>query len=189
MSARLSKAELALEKLAKKPPKDEIALQTKVETILKRYRVTEQILTSIEKKIRYQKVYQGAGRGSQNRPFRRVRQTTLSLTFQRGDSAIAHQQLIAGWRLYVTNAHTERLTLEQAVNSYREQWQPERGFERFKRGRLPALPIYFQDEERIRGLMLLLTIALTLFTKHGICCASSISHSTAISFGTLSWVT
>ena len=35
---------------------------------------------------------------------------------------------------------------------------------RFKRGRLPALPIYFQDEERIRGLMFLLTIALTLFT-------------------------
>ncbi len=85
LSTRLSKAELALEKLAKKPPKDEIALQTKVETILKRYRVTEQILTSIEKKIRYQKVYQGAGRGSQNRPFRRVRQTTLSLTFQRCD--------------------------------------------------------------------------------------------------------
>ena len=164
LSARLSKAELALEKLAKKPPKEEMVLQTKVETILNRYRVTEQISTSIEKKICYQKVYQGAGRGSQNRPSRRVRQTTLSLTYQRCEPAIAAQQLIAGWRLYVTNAHTERLTLEQAVNSYREQWQPERGFHRFKRGCLPALPIYFQDEERIRGLMFLLTIALTLFT-------------------------
>ncbi len=39
----------------------------------------------------------------------------------------------------------------------REQWQPERGFHRFKRGHLPALAIYFQDEERIRGLMFLLT--------------------------------
>ncbi len=172
LSARLSKAELALEKLAKKPPKDELVLQTKVATILQRYRVKKQISTSIEKKIRYQKVYQGAGRGSENRPFRRVRQTTLSLTYQRCEPAIAAQQLIAGWRLYVTNAHTERLTLEQAVNSYREQWQPERGFHRFKRGHLPALPIYFQDEERIRGLMFLLTrreadlfeIALTLFT-------------------------
>ncbi len=164
LSARLSKAELALAKLAKKPPQDEVALQTKVEKILKRYRVRGQILTAIEKKIRYQKVYQGAGRGSKNRPSRRVRQTTLSLTFQRCDTAIAHQKLIAGWRLYVTNAHTERLSLEQAVNSYRQQWQPERGFHRFKRGRLPALPIYFQDEERIRGLMFLLTIALTLFT-------------------------
>ncbi len=66
--------------------------------------------------------------------------------------------------MYVTNADCERLSLEQAVFSYREQWQPERGFHRFKRGRLPALPIYFQDEDRIRGLMFLLTIALRVFT-------------------------
>ncbi len=134
LSTRLSKAELALEKLAKKPPKKEIALQTQVETILKLYRVTGQILTAIEKKISYQKVYQGAGRGSKNRPYRRVRQTTLSLTYQRCETAITHQQSIAGWRLYVTNANSQRLSLEQAVNSYREQWQPERSFHRFKRG-------------------------------------------------------
>ena len=173
LSARLSKAELALEKLAQKPPQDEIVLQSKVEQILKRYRVSEQILTSIEKKISYQKVDQGAGRGSENRASRRIRQTTFSLTYQRCPAKISEQQSIAGWRLYVTNASESRLSLEQAVNSYREQWQPERGFHRFKRGRLPALPIYFQNEERIQGLMFLLTIArsalaepiaLTLFT-------------------------
>ncbi|VEP16550.1 hypothetical protein H1P_4610003 [Hyella patelloides LEGE 07179] len=125
---------------------------------------SEQIITSIDKKISYQKVYKGAGRGGQNRPFRRVRQTTLILTYQRCQSQIAQQQMIAGWRLYVTNAQPENLTLEQAVLSYREQWQLERGFHRFKRGHLPALPIYFQDEERVRGLMFLLTIALSVFT-------------------------
>jgi len=164
LSARLSKAELALEKLVKKTPQDEMTLQTKVESILKRYRVNEQILTSIEKKISYQKVYQGAGRGGGNRSCRRVRQTTFSLTYQRCQAKISEQQSVAGWRLYATNAEESHLSLEQAVNSYREQWQPERGFHRFKRGRLPALPIYFQDEQRIRGLMFLLTIALTLFT-------------------------
>ncbi|MDJ0570728.1 MAG: hypothetical protein QNJ53_17015 [Pleurocapsa sp. MO_192.B19] len=65
-----------------------------MESILKRYRVKKQILTSIEKKISYQKVDQGAGRGSKNRPFRRVRQTTLSLTYQRCETAITHQQSI-----------------------------------------------------------------------------------------------
>ena len=164
LSTRLSKAESALEKLVQKTPQDKVILQTKVDEILKRYRVKEQILTNIEKKITYQKVYQGAGRGSKNRPFRRVRHTTLSLTYQRCESKISEQQSIAGWRLYVTNAEPSRLSLAQAVNSYREQWQPERGFHRFKRGRLPALPIYFQDESRIRGLMFLLKIALTLFT-------------------------
>ena len=164
LSSRLSKAELALAKLAQKPPQDEVVLQTKVEGILKRYRVKEQIITAVEKKISYQKVYQGAGRGGENRAYRRVRQTTLSLSYQRCQNKISQQQLIAGWRLYVTNASNSRLSLEQALHSYREQWQPERGFHRFKRGRLPALPIYFQDEERIRGLMFLLTRALTLFT-------------------------
>lgn len=164
LSARLNKAELALEKLVQKTPQDEVILQSKVESILKRYRVREQILTSIEKKISYQKVYQGAGRGGENRASRRVRQTTFSLAYQRCQPKIAEQQSIAGWRLYATNALPSRLSLGQAVNSYREQWQPERGFHRFKRGCLPALPIYFQDEERIRGLMFLLTSALTLFT-------------------------
>lgn len=50
------------------------------------------------------------------------------------------------------------------MSAYKEQWQPERGFHRFKRGGLSALPIYFRDEEKIKGLMFLLTIALRVFT-------------------------
>lgn len=73
-------------------------------------------------------------------------------------------QQLTGWRLYLTNAPTERLSLVQAVTFYREQWQLERGFHRFKRGQLPALPIYFQNQDRIVGLMFLLTIALRVFT-------------------------
>ena len=161
---RLKKAQLALKKLALKPPQDAVALQAQVDSILKGYRVTGYILTSIDKKIRYNKVYEGGGRQGTNRSFRRVRQTTITLSYQSCQSALASFQTIAGWRLYVTNAPKERLSLEQAVLSYREQWQPERGFHRFKRGRLPALPIYFQDDQRIRGLMFLLTIALQVFT-------------------------
>ena len=93
-----------------------------------------------------------------------MRQTTLTLTYQRCEQTYASFQALAGWRLYVTNASLARLSLETAVHSYREQWQPERGFHRFKRGRLPALPIYFQDDQKIRGLMFLLTIALQVFT-------------------------
>jgi transposase len=54
--------------------------------------------------------------------------------------------------------------LTEAVSAYKEQWQPERGFHRFKQGRLSALPIYFRDEDKIKGLMFLLTIALRVFT-------------------------
>ena len=68
------------------------------------------------------------------------------------------------WRLYVTNTNKEQLSLTEAVSADQEQWQPERGFHRFKKGRLSALPIYFRDEDKIKGLMFLLTIALRVFT-------------------------
>ncbi len=48
---------------------------------------------------------------------RRVRQTSVSLTYERCQAKISEQQSIAGWRLYVTNAEPSRLSLEEAVNS------------------------------------------------------------------------
>ncbi len=164
LEKRLLKAELAFKKLADRPGKDAVILEKKVTDILKRYRVTDYLGSKIDSKIHYSKVYQDSGRPSGNSPFRRVRKTTLTLNYYRCQAKISDFQALAGWRLYVTNASSERLSLEKAVFSYREQWQPERGFHRFKRGRLPALPIYFQDNQKIRGLMFLLTIALQVFT-------------------------
>ncbi len=86
----------------------------------------------IDSNIHYEKVYKGSGRPSANSPFRRVRQTTLSLTYHRCETEIKSNQALAGWRLYVTNASAERLSLEKAVFSYREQWQPERGNQSFQ---------------------------------------------------------
>ena len=86
------------------------------------------------------------------------------LNFRRQEQNIQVTLQLAGWRIYVTNAQAERLPLAQAVAYYREQWQTEHGFHRFKRGQLPALPIYFQNQDRIVGLMFLLTIALRVFT-------------------------
>jgi transposase len=164
LQQRLSKAEKALASLASKPGQDIQVLQKKVDRILKHHRVGDYLNVTITQQIRYSKVYQGSGRPSPERSFRRVRQTTLTLNYQRQETEIAEFSTLAGWRLYVTNAPRTRLSLVEAVSYYREQWQPERGFHLFKRGRLPALPIYFQDDARIRGLMFLLTLALQLFT-------------------------
>ncbi|MGK7877139.1 MAG: hypothetical protein AB4426_28745 [Xenococcaceae cyanobacterium] len=94
--------------------------------ILKRYRVTDYLVPEISSKIHYSKVYEGVGRPNANSPFRRVRQTTLTLTYYRCQTKISAFQALAGWRLYVTNASGKRLSLEKAVFSYGEQWQPER---------------------------------------------------------------
>jgi transposase len=50
------------------------------------------------------------------------------------------------------------------VRYYRDEWLVENGFHRFKNGSLPALPLYLRLPERIRGLMLLLLIALQALT-------------------------
>jgi transposase len=164
LESRLVKGEKALLSLHKRPGKDEKILEQKLLDILKTHRLTKYIKYTIEKKITYDKVYKGRGSRSEESSYHRVRQITLILHYARSSEEIESFKTLAGWRLYVTNAASERLSLTEAVEAYKEQWQPEQGFHRFKKGRLGALPIYFRDEEKIKGLMFLLTIALKVFT-------------------------
>ena len=117
--------------------------------------------------------YRGPGRPSAKDTNRTIVSTQFQLKFERqpeaigsasARSAITIAEQLAGWRIYVTNVQVEHLSLAQAVVYYRDQWQLEHGFHRFKRGQLPALPIYLANEDRIIGLMFLLTIALRFFT-------------------------
>jgi hypothetical protein len=78
LQQRLLKAEKALASLASKPGQDIQVLQEKVDRILKHHRVSDYLNVTITKQIRYPKVYQGSGRPSPERSFRRVRQTTLT---------------------------------------------------------------------------------------------------------------
>lgn len=161
---RINKAQTALDKLAKKPGDDQEQLSYKVENILKRYRVNDFFLTTIIEETLVKTRHIGRGRPSKNSPTEEVTSICLQLHLQQIDDAIKLSETLAGWRLYVTNAPTTRLTLPQAVMYYRDEWLLERGFHRFKRGSLPALPIYFQNEDRITGLMFILNIALRVFT-------------------------
>ena len=164
LESRLIKGEERLLSLQKRPGKDEKNLEQKVREALKNLRLTQYIAYCIEKKESYRKVYKGRGSRSDSSSYRRVRETKLILSYTRLNSEIESFKTVAGWRLYVTNADKERLSVTEAVSAYKEQWQPERGFHRFKKGRLSALPIYFRDEDKIKGLMFLLTIALRVFT-------------------------
>lgn len=161
---RLLSARTALDKLAKKPGDDREELSHKVENIKKRYRVKDFFSTMITEEIIKETRNCRRGRPSKNSTTAEVTKICLQLHIHPIDTAIKEAETFAGWRLYVTNAPTTRLTLPQAVMYYRDEWLLERGFHRFKRGSLPALPIYFQNEDRITGLMFILNIALRVFT-------------------------
>jgi len=161
---RILSAQTALNKLAAKPGEDSQQLAHKVENILERYRVKDFFNTTITEQITQQTRYVGRGRPSKNSPTESVTSICLQLHIQLQNAAIECAQTLAGWRLYVTNAPITQLSLSLAVMYYRDEWLLERGFHRFKRGCLPALPIYFQNQNRITGLMFLLNIALRVFT-------------------------
>ncbi len=161
---RILTARTALDKLAAKPGEDRGELTQKVENIKKRYRVNDFFSTTIIEETFVKTRHVGRGRPSKNSTTESVTSICLQLHIHPIDDAIKLSETLAGWRLYVTNAPTTRLTLPQAVMYYRDEWLLERGFHRFKRGSLPALPIYFQNEDRITGLMFVLNIALRVFT-------------------------
>jgi transposase len=161
---RILIAQTALNKLAAKPGEDPQALANKVENILERYRVKDFFNTTITEQIIQQTRHVGRGRPSKNSPTESVTSICLQLHIQLQNAAIQEAETLAGWRLYVTNAPITQLSLSLAVMYYRDEWLLERGFHRFKRGCLPALAIYFQNQNRITGLMFLLNIALRVFT-------------------------
>ena len=69
-----------------------------------------------------------------------------------------------GWRVYATNAPSEKLSLHTAVLAYREEYIIERSFGRLKGKPLSLTPMYLQRDDHATGLIRLLTIGLRVLT-------------------------
>jgi transposase len=104
------------------------------------------------------------GRPGPTSPYERQAIHEYQCRSQRHEEAIDAQCDLLGWRIYVTNTPAERMSLEQSLKYYRDEWTVERGFHRFKQGCLPVLPLFIRLPERIKGLMVLLFIALQVLT-------------------------
>ncbi len=164
LQERLDKAETALSALNAKAWASRADLQTQAEEILQRRSVTDLLTLQFQETVTVHKRYVGRGRPGPNRPTQEVEIRRAQVTFQRHTAAIEEQQRLAGWRIHVMNVPSPRMGLDQAIAYYRDEFLVERGFHRFKRGRLPALPLYVRLPEHITGLMLLLMIALQVLT-------------------------
>ncbi len=161
---RLKKAQTALAALNPKPAADRAELEQRTQAILTRYRVADYLSVSFHERVTRQMRYVGRGRPGPNRPTQTLETHTWTVTARRRPAAIARFDRLAGWRVYVTNTPTQRLSLADAVQCYRQEWQPEHGFHRLKGGRLAIMPLFLRDEDRIRGLLVLLGIALRVLT-------------------------
>lgn len=157
---RLDKAEKALRALTparqrgKRQIKDEESLPAAIERIEKKYRVPGLFAYDCRQEVSERQV-----RGYKGKPARVERKVRYQLTISRKKDAIAQAEFKAGWRIYVTNAPVEMLSLAQAVWAYRNQYIAENVFRRLKGKILSITPLYIQQDDHAKGLFHLLTIA------------------------------
>jgi len=161
---RLDKAEAELERLNTKTWTSAADLEQAAQRILDKRAVSHLLTYQVSDTVTQQTRYVGRGRPGPNRPVQVVEVHHLHLTFIRNQAAWEEERQLAGWWVHVTNVPTQRMTLQHAIAYYRDEFLVERGFHRFKRGSLPALPLFLRLPERIRGLMVLLQIALQCLT-------------------------
>jgi len=164
LADRLARAEQALAKLKPQPTATEAELTTQSQAILTRRDVGAYLRVTWTAHTTQTKHYLKRGRHGPNSPYEMVTTTQWQLTSTRDTEAIETFNQLAGWRLYVTNAPAEWLDLNGAAAGYRGQWQPERGFHRLKGAALAIRPLFLRSDQRIRGLLCLLVIALRALT-------------------------
>jgi transposase len=157
---RLDRAEAALEALTpprgrgKRQIRTEAELRAAIQQVEARYRVSGYFTYDYQREVTERHV-----RAYGNRPARTERDVRYQLTVTRCADAIAQAEFEAGWRIYVTNASPERLTLTHAVLAYRGQYIVENVFRRLQGKELSIDPLYVQRDDHAQGLFHLLTLA------------------------------
>lgn len=162
---RLEKAEEELQaKDGQRVVENREEFEEALREIVERRGVAEFLSVKVTWKSEQEEKWVGAGRPGPNRQKRVIEHTRVRVSVRRRESAIAKFEQQAGWRAYGTNAPKSRLSLQQAVENYAGQWQPERGFHRIKGGVLKVAPIFLRTDRHICGLMLIVTMVLRLLT-------------------------
>ena len=161
LEKRLLRAREEIEKLNErrqgKKRLSEIELTEAAQAVLRRHQCAQLLEIELEVKERTTAIRKYKGRVAEERIEREVK-----VSVERDEQAIEGKKRYSGWRVYGSNK--KDLELREAVLSYREQYQIEHSISRLKGRRLGLQPIYLQKEERITGLIHLLTLCLRELT-------------------------
>jgi transposase len=101
-------------------------------------------------------------RAYRDRPTRQETEVFFEIDVCRAETLIQEKKREMGWQVYGTNAVA--MALAQVVWAYRGQYRIEDDWSRLKGRSLGLTPLYLQDEERIQGLVYLLSLALRVLT-------------------------
>ena len=160
---RLQQAQTEIEALnqkgrGKRRPKTLKALEEKIEELLKKHRVHQLLHVDIQETFQHQRV-----RNYKDRPEEVRIHWDFQLKTRRNEILLQQQIQRLGWRPYATPLTQQQITLEEAVLCYRNEFRIEHNFKRIK-GPLSLRPFQLKREDRIQGLIHLLTLALRVLT-------------------------
>jgi transposase len=96
------------------------------------------------------------------RPARQETDVFFEIEVRRDETLIEQRKRRMGWQVYATNALA--LALTQVVWAYRGQYRIEDDWSRLKGRPLGLTPLYLQNEQRMQGLVHLLSLALRLLS-------------------------
>ncbi len=185
LETRLSHAEDKLAALT--PPRgrgkrqitDEATLLAAIDLVLTEQRVEGLLTVTWEKQVEQHTQYVGRGRGSQSRSQRVVEHTRYHITrLARQADTIAQLTHRFGWKAFVTNAGQPRLSLQEAVLCYRNEYRVERVFNRLK-SRVHIAPLFVKLNAQIEGLTYLLTLGVRVLTVMEFVLRQSLQHDQA----------
>src|SRR6266446_2695290 len=170
LETRLGHAEKTLAALT--PPRgrgkrqitDEATLVEAIDKVLKDYRVSGLLSIAWEKQSERTTQYVGRGRSSASRGKQVIEKVRYHITriAREGDNIAALTQRF-GWKAFVTNAGHTRLSLQDAVLCYRNEYRVERIFNRLK-SRVHIAPLFVKLNDQIEGLTYLLTLGVRVLT-------------------------
>lgn len=170
LEKRLRQAETQLTALT--PPRgrgkrqitDEATLVEAIDGVLTAHRVEELLRVVWVKQVEQTTHYVGRGRGAANREKRVTEHIRYHITqIARQEDTLAARRQRFGWKAFVTNAESTRLSLQDAVLSYRNEYRVERIFQRLK-SRVHIAPLFVKRNEQIEGLTYLLTLGVRVLT-------------------------
>lgn len=159
-SNRITEAEekmklLMVRKSGRQVPKTKEDLYVRTSAIVKKYKVEDcfdiECIETIEK-VRVQK--------HKARPEEIRENITLQFSIKRKEELIAEKKKRLGWQVYGTNVPEEKMETSKLVITYRDEYKIEHLFDYLINRDLGLLPIFLKKEERVKGLIRLLTIAM-----------------------------
>jgi transposase len=140
-------------------------LERAVAAVLAEQDVEDLLEVSWERQETSRTKYVGRGRGGPNRRKTTEWDVRYQITaVRRNEPAIRHRVERLGWQVQVINLPAERLSLGDALWTYRGGWSAERLFHLFQDQPLGIRPFYVRRDDQILGLTHLVTLGLRVLT-------------------------